>query len=60
MSVSMTMPQHPKCKGYKIETLDGTEYDCGYETTITCEECRYCDGNNGRGKDPAAKCNQQK
>ena len=54
------MVKHPKCMGYKIESPDGTDYDCGYGTTITCEECRYCDGNNGRGKDPAAKCNQPK
>lgn len=54
------MAKHPKCEGYKVETLDGIDYDCGYGTTITCEECRYCDGNNGHGKDPAAKCNQPK
>ena len=57
---SMTMTKHPKCEGYRVETPNGTEYDCGYDTTITCEECRYCAMNNGRGKDPAAKCNQQK
>ena len=56
----MTMAKHPKCKGRKIESPDGTDYDCDYGTTIICDECRYCDGNNGRGKDPAAKCNQPK
>ena len=50
--------RHPKCKGYSVSTDWGPEYDCGHGTTITCDECRYCEGNRGRGKDPAAKCNQ--
>lgn len=38
------------CKGTKIETLDGTDYDCEYEFAgeITCEECQV----NGGAFDP--------
>ncbi len=32
----------------------GAEYDCGYNTKITCDECKY----GGGRKDPAAKCNE--
>lgn len=28
--------------------------DCDYDTTILCEQCKYCGGK----KDPEAKCNQ--
>jgi len=32
------------------------DYDCGYNTKITCDDCKY---NNSPGrKDPEAKCNQ--
>jgi glycine/serine hydroxymethyltransferase len=49
--------RHPKCKCYQCNHyLDPIEYDCEYNTTIDCDECKY----NGRGgrKDPEAKCNQ--
>jgi hypothetical protein len=29
----------PKCLGYKIETMDGTEYDCNGLHDKTCEDC---------------------
>ena len=45
--------KHPKCKGYQ-QDIDPYEYDCGYETTISCEERKYGVGR----KDPEAKCNQ--
>lgn len=51
-------PAESGCKGYKYWTDCGYEYDCGYGTTITCEECKYCDA--GGRKDPEAKCNQPK
>lgn len=51
---------HPKCKGFKYDTSYGPEYDCEYSTTITCDECRYCASNNGKGKNPMAKRNQFK
>ena len=46
--------KHPKCKGYKSWTSCGYEYDCGYETDLICEDCKYGMGR----KDPEAKCNQ--
>ena len=50
--------RHPKCEGYECNHyLDPIDYDCGYFTTIDCDECKY-NGHNGR-KDPEAKCNQQ-
>lgn len=43
---------HPKCKGYRDDyTL---EYDCEYQTTLNCDDCKYGVGR----KDPEAKCNQ--
>ena len=49
--------RHPKCKGYATSGLDYEDFDCGYDTTIMCEDCKYCAGGMGR-KDPEAKCNQ--
>jgi len=46
------------CKGYKYFTDCGYEFDCGYDTTIECEECKY--GSCGGRKNPEAKINQQK
>ena len=44
--------RHPKCAGYRDDyTL---EYDCGYDTILDCEDCKYGCGR----KDPEAKCNQ--
>ncbi len=48
--------RHPKCLGYTTNTMDGYESDCGYRTTLTCEECKYGLGK----KDPEAKINQTK
>jgi len=42
--------QHPLCLG-KFDYFG--EFDCGYPTTITCDECKYGVGK----KDPEAKCN---
>lgn len=40
-----------------------TEYSCGYNTTIDCEQCMYVvaieSGDKRQGRDPAAKCNQE-
>lgn len=44
-------PKHPKCKG-KYDAMNG-DYDCGYRTAITCDDCKYGAGR----KDPEAKCN---
>lgn len=44
--------KHSKCKGY-YEEWSG-EYDCGYYTSLPCDECKYGFGN----KDPEAKRNQ--
>lgn len=30
-----------KCLLEKIETINGIEYDCGYENAPTCDECIY-------------------
>lgn len=44
--------KHPKCLG-SYDEWQG-EWDCGYQTTIACEECKYGLGR----KDPEARCNQ--
>lgn len=43
--------KHPKCKG-RYDPFD-IYSDCGYNTTLTCDECKYGFGK----KDPEAKCN---
>lgn len=57
LKVQLTNPnsnRHPKCKGYIIpDTGWGTDFDCGYNTKIDCNECKY----GGGRKDPNAKCN---
>lgn len=40
------------CLGY-YEEMSG-DYDCEYDTILTCEECKYGCGR----KDPDAKCNR--
>lgn len=45
--------RHPKCKGYYSDYFN--EFDCAYQTALTCEECKY--GPCGGRKDPEAKCN---
>ena len=45
--------KHSKCKGYKIWTSRGYEYDCEYQTNLPCDECKYGTGR----KDLEAKCN---
>lgn len=42
------------CKGFKTWTDSGYEYDCGYETKIECEDCKY----GGGRKNPDAKINK--
>tara|TARA_R110000851_G_scaffold143898_1_gene282891 strand:- start:257 stop:466 length:210 start_codon:yes stop_codon:yes gene_type:complete len=42
--------KHPKCLG------DGID-DCGYNTKINCDDCKYNNSPFGK-KDPNAKCNQ--
>lgn len=55
LDVSGSSSRHPKCKGYRTQDIGwGSEYECGYETTIDCDECKY----GGGKKDPEAKCNQ--
>lgn len=44
--------KHPKCLG-SYDEWQG-EWDCGYQTTISREECKYGLGR----KDPEARCNQ--
>jgi len=44
--------KHPKCLGYYDEFTG--DYDCGYESTIICEDCKYGAGS----KNPEAKCNK--
>ena len=58
--IKKEITRHPKCKGYVEQIYDITEYGCGYETTINCEDCKYLLENNGKGKNPEAKCNQSK
>jgi len=51
--------RHPKCKGwYKNDwgMINGPDWGCDYNTTIDCDECKYCGGE----KDPNAKINKQK
>ena len=43
---------HIMCKGY-YDQYTG-DFDCDYNTTLTCEECKYGLGN----RNPAAICNQ--
>jgi len=49
-------PKHPKCQGYWTHGMDRSKFNCHYETTINCEDCKY--GAYGGRKDPEAKCNQ--
>ena len=49
--------KHHLCKSVKINAYDEPdEWDCGYNTTIDCEDCRY--GGRGGRKNPEARCNQ--
>jgi len=38
----------PSCEGYRIDTVYGYDYDCGYEFAgeISCEDCIFgaCNG----------------
>ena len=47
-----------KCKAVRTSGPEGDDYSCGYDTTITCDDCKYA-AYPGR-KDPEAKCNQPK
>ena len=56
--------RHTKCRGYETDCPSmGKDYGCDYDTEITCDECKYCLGPDGKPigrKDPAAKCNRRK
>ena len=43
--------KHPKCLGERDYWGD---FDCGYQTTLMCEDCKYGLGT----RNPEAKCNQ--
>lgn len=43
------------CLGYRTDGPDGYDYECGYDTIIDCDECKY--SKSGGRKDPAAKRN---
>lgn len=43
--------KHPKCLG---DYDYFGEFDCGYSTSLMCEDCKYGLGR----KDPEAKCNE--
>jgi hypothetical protein len=46
--------KHPKCGLILVgNPFDGYDYDCEYDTSLECEECKYGLGK----KDPEAKCN---
>lgn len=49
---SNKMQAHPKCLG-TYDDMTG-EYDCGYQSEVECNDCKYGFGR----KDPEAKCNQ--
>jgi hypothetical protein len=53
-----TIARHMACAGYQWETPGGLVYGCAYDTTITCDECKY--GNSGGRKNPTSGCNQEK
>ena len=55
---SMNAKRHPKCKGRQHYNYDYIEFECGYETNLECEDCKY--GPCGGRKDPAAKCNRDR
>ena len=44
--------KHHKCK-LTYDPFTG-DYDCGYQTNLTCDECKYGVGK----KDPQAKVNK--
>lgn len=47
--------RHAKCLGFETEDIGwGVDHDCGYKTTIDCDECKY----GGGRKNPEAKVNQ--
>ncbi len=48
------LTRHPKCLGYQTEDHGwGSDFECGYNTKIDCDECKY----GGGRKDPRAKKN---
>ncbi len=48
---------HQNCLSQQCNhPLDPVEYECGYDTIIDCDECKY----GGGRKNPEAKCNQLK
>ena len=50
-----TKPPRDGCGGYKTDSpITGTDYGCNYDPPFNCEDCMYCEGNNGKGKNPQA------
>jgi len=51
-----------ECKGYEIRTDAGTEYECGYDTDILCDDCVFVvameTGDNRQGRRPWSKSAQ--
>ncbi len=46
------------CKGsWSNVSSEPDDFECDYNTTIECDDCKYCGPGYGR-KDPAAACNQ--
>lgn len=52
MLLNVKPKKHPKCLS-TYDEWDGA-YDCGYNTKLDCDQCKYGLGR----KDPEAKCNQ--
>jgi hypothetical protein len=51
--------KNSKCKGYRRSySLEGDDFECGYDTVIACEDCKYGFYPSRYSKDPAARCNQ--
>jgi hypothetical protein len=46
------------CKGYVIQSMEVTEYDCGYAPDFSCDECVFVAAQGGdkrKGKRPWSK-----
>ena len=53
---SLAERKHSRCRGSVSHTMDGTDYDCEYNTDLSCEDCKYGLGR----RDPEAKINKIK
>lgn len=62
MEISHEVTKHPLCLGTHKDTPEGIVFECGYNTLIQCDECRYRSNKPQnyltRGKNPVAKANQ--